>query len=143
MKDLTKTFLNSIDTIKVVGWLDDKPNRKEKSPTHGGNLEITFQNGDSFRFPLSYWFNPTPINNRPQISGTLDLYKMDMIIDTIEKFTGDCPIDNPSLRNNRVARTDDEYANRDEVHDKATAKKITPPNTTEHAASLARLLYRL
>ena len=120
----SNTFVNEIDEITVAGWDKDNRSSKKNLPTHGGNVNIKFRDGSSIRLPLAFWNNPKTEGNRPSISGTLDLYKMDMLMDTIEKFTGDCPIDNPSLRSDRVARTDDEYTNRDEVHDKATAKKI-------------------
>jgi hypothetical protein len=120
----SNTFLNAIDKISIAGWDKDNRSSKKNLPTHGGNVDIKFHDGSSIRLPLAMWNNPKAEGNRPTISGTLDLYKMDMLMDTIEKFTGDCPIDNPSLRSDRVARTDDEHANRDEVHDKATAKKI-------------------
>lgn len=119
----SNTFANEIVSITVAGWNNDNTSSHNR-PTHGGNVDIKFHDGSSLRLPFSFWVNPKAERNRPQVGGTIDKYKMQQLMDSIAKFAGDCPIDNPALRSDPVKRSEDEFKNRDEVHDKATAKKI-------------------
>jgi len=120
----SNNFVNEIASITVAGWSNDNKSSQNR-PTHGGNVDIKFHDGSSIRLPFSFWVNPKAERNRPQVGGTIDKYKVQQLMDTIEKFAGDCPIDNPALRNDPIKRNDSEFENRDEVHDKATAKKIS------------------
>ena len=111
-----------------------------KAPTHWGTLKITFRDsaGDvsQIKLPMSTWYTAKPEKwengaEKAQISSQLNIRKINDMREQRDAMQGESIYDNPNLIDDRKEqnRASDEFANRDAVHDAATARRL--PATDE------------
>lgn len=90
--------MNKVESISLAAWTPKYGSSSDRAPTHGGNIVVKFTDGSEMRLPMSFWFNQTPEGRRPNISGCIDRMACERMFESIEKFQGECTIDNPNLR---------------------------------------------
>jgi len=111
-----------------------------KAPTHWGTLKITFRDSDGavsqVKLPMSTWYTAKPEkwengSEKAQISSQLNVRKINDMREQRDAMQGEAIFDNANLIDDRREQNQaaDEFANRDAVHDAATARRL--PATDE------------
>ena len=113
---------------------------KDTAPTHGGNIRLRFADGDGnlveLKLPMSSWNTSKPEKwengmSKPEVSARLNRRKINDMREQRDAMAGVAVYDNANLIDERKEqnRASDEFANRDAVHDAATARRL--PTTDE------------
>ena len=110
---------NKIKSISIAGWTNQY--HQGKRPTHAGSIAIEFEDGSSLRLPYSFWADASPENRRPNITGTIDLYKLGQQVEMSSNFHDEEEFTNPHLlKQTKVAAVTD-------------SKKVVKPKTRKIA----------
>jgi hypothetical protein len=86
---------NKIKSISIAGWTNQF--HQGKRPTHAGSVAIEFEDGSSLRLPYSFWADASPEGRRPNITGTIDLYKLGQQVEMSSNFHDEEEFTNPHL----------------------------------------------
>ena len=86
---------NKIKSISIAGWTNQF--HQGKRPTHAGSVAIEFEDGSSLRLPYSFWADANPEGRRPNITGTIDLYKLGQQVEMSSNFHDEEEFTNPHL----------------------------------------------
>lgn len=111
-----------------------------KAPSHYGNIKITFRDADGavsqIQLPMSTWYTAKPEkwengSEKAQISSQLNIRKINDMREQRDAMQGEAIFDNANLIDDRREQNQasDEFANRDAVHEAATARRL--PATDE------------
>lgn len=138
-QDLKKLVSSNIADVRMDLYPLQYRN-KDTAPTHGGNIRLRFADGDGnlveVKLPMSSWNTAKPGKwenglSKPEVSARLNRRKINDMREQRDAMAGEAIYDNANLIDERkeVTRANDEFANRDAVHDAATARRL--PATDE------------
>ena len=144
MKKITALELKQLVARNIADVrMDLYPNQyrnKDTAPTHSGNIRLRFMDSDGnleeLKLPMSSWNTSKPGKwenglSKPEVSARINRRKIDDMRKQREALAGEALCDNPNLIDERKesSRAEAEFANRDAVHDAATARRL--PATDE------------
>lgn len=143
MKNIDAKTLKLLVSAQIadVRFYGNRSNSQNpKAPSHYGNIRITFRDREGgvsqIQLPMSTWYTAKPEKwengaEKAQISSQLNIRKIQDMREQRDAMQGESIYDNPNLIDDRKEqnRASDEFANRDAVHDAATARRL--PATDE------------